>query len=224
MKVLTALFEWRDDTARLEDESVRYVLPNHMLLRISELVPQDSLQLFSCCNPQPPPLVKSNASEIIRIILDAISEPKKITEKVTVQQAAPRPISIQLPTLSQPTLPSPVTPEITQDQLFKQADWFTGPKRSAAFLPLGAASPSSSASFFQKSPAAPVADANKQKMSQVAESLAASFNFGINIVPASIEEIYQLSNTNKKRNKEKKQLKEDSINAGPVSPIKYGDE
>ena len=36
--VFQALFQWRDHTARTEDESTRFVLANHMLIRIAEVI------------------------------------------------------------------------------------------------------------------------------------------------------------------------------------------
>merc|ERR1712107_552027 len=104
--VLKSLFEWRDFTARQEDESIRYVLPNHMLIKIAELLPRETVELFSCCNPHPSPLVKSNAHDIIKIILDA-------------QQG--KPILFEYNKLSQPiSLPflhqSPESPSQQQQQ------------------------------------------------------------------------------------------------------------
>ena len=53
------LFDWRDKTARQEDESVMYVLPPHMLLKISSELPREMQGIVACCNPVPP-LVKQN--------------------------------------------------------------------------------------------------------------------------------------------------------------------
>ena len=36
--VFQALFQWRDSTARTEDESTRFVLANHMLFRFAEVI------------------------------------------------------------------------------------------------------------------------------------------------------------------------------------------
>ena len=35
------IYKWRDQTARSEDESTAFVLPNHMMLKIAELLPGD---------------------------------------------------------------------------------------------------------------------------------------------------------------------------------------
>jgi exosome complex exonuclease RRP6 len=58
-----ALHSWRDHTAREEDESWRYVLPNHMLHTLVERMPVDSSGVIGCCNPCPP-IVRMNAQAI----------------------------------------------------------------------------------------------------------------------------------------------------------------
>jgi exosome complex exonuclease RRP6 len=73
MRVFAALFAWRDRTAREQDESTRYVLPNHMLFRISELMPADQDNLIACCSPVPP-LVKVYATDLLAIIVEAKKE------------------------------------------------------------------------------------------------------------------------------------------------------
>jgi exosome complex exonuclease RRP6 len=95
LRVCAALFAWRDKVARLEDESTRYVLPNHMLLTISELMPTDVNGLLACCHPIAPPLVRVHAHEIVAIIKRAID-----AEDISLSQ----PLSLLL---SPPTLQSP---------------------------------------------------------------------------------------------------------------------
>ncbi|KAG0008149.1 exosome nuclease subunit, partial [Entomortierella chlamydospora] len=65
--VFKALHAWRDQTARDEDESIRYVLPNHMLFTLAEKMPEEAAKVLGCCNPVPPP-VKMNASDIAMLI------------------------------------------------------------------------------------------------------------------------------------------------------------
>ncbi|XP_064459624.1 exosome complex component 10-like isoform X2 [Ornithodoros turicata] len=67
---LKHLYSWRDRMARLEDESTGYVLPNHMLLQISEILPRDHQGIIACCNPCPP-LVRQNLNELHTIIRKA---------------------------------------------------------------------------------------------------------------------------------------------------------
>ncbi|EMR11807.1 hypothetical protein PNEG_00233 [Pneumocystis murina B123] len=67
VSVLVALHKWRDKVARQEDESVRYVLPNHILAQIAINCPKDAASIFAICN-NVPPLVRIHVDEIVRII------------------------------------------------------------------------------------------------------------------------------------------------------------
>lgn len=78
---LKAIFEWRDKTARQEDESNPYVLPNHMMLTIAEALPREMQGVLACCNPIPP-LVKQNLQLLHQYILKAREQPLiKVCEK-----------------------------------------------------------------------------------------------------------------------------------------------
>ncbi|XP_052761274.1 exosome component 10-like [Mya arenaria] len=74
------LFNWRDETARLEDESYGYVLPNHMMLQICDILPRERPGVLACCNPIPP-LVRQYLNEIHTIIMKAREAP--LTVKLT---------------------------------------------------------------------------------------------------------------------------------------------
>lgn len=50
---LKKLWQWRDQTAREEDESLDYVLPDQMLLQIAEVLPREKQGIISCCSPVP---------------------------------------------------------------------------------------------------------------------------------------------------------------------------
>jgi len=67
---LQELYRWRDRMARQEDESIGYVLPNHMMLQIAEVLPREQQGVLACCNPIPP-LVRQQLMEIHKIILTA---------------------------------------------------------------------------------------------------------------------------------------------------------
>jgi len=67
---LKELYSWRDKMARVEDESVHYVLPNHMMLKISTELPREMQGIIACCNPVPP-LVKQNLGVLHSILLSA---------------------------------------------------------------------------------------------------------------------------------------------------------
>ncbi|KAL3995544.1 3'-5' exonuclease family protein [Acanthocheilonema viteae] len=50
---LAALWKWRDDRARADDESPQYVLPCHMMLQIAEVLPREMQGILACCSPVP---------------------------------------------------------------------------------------------------------------------------------------------------------------------------
>lgn len=67
MNVFKAIHAWRDHVAREEDESVRYVLPNHMMLLMAEKMAIDASGVLGCCNPVPP-LVRQHATDLALLI------------------------------------------------------------------------------------------------------------------------------------------------------------
>lgn len=67
---LREIYNWRDRVAREEDESVNYILPNHMLLKICTELPREMQGILACCNPVPP-LVKQNLHALHMIIFQA---------------------------------------------------------------------------------------------------------------------------------------------------------
>ncbi|XP_063721223.1 exosome complex component 10-like [Symsagittifera roscoffensis] len=68
--VIAKLYDWREETARSLDESPHYVLPNHMLIRIAEVLPREAQGILACCNPVPP-LVREYLSVLHKVILEA---------------------------------------------------------------------------------------------------------------------------------------------------------
>lgn len=68
------LHRWRDLTAREEDDSINYALPNHMLLNIAETLPREMQGILACCNPIPP-FVRKNLLSIHKIVLKAREQP-----------------------------------------------------------------------------------------------------------------------------------------------------
>ncbi|KAL8564918.1 hypothetical protein ACOMHN_019821 [Nucella lapillus] len=70
LQALKDLYAWRDRVARQEDESVLYVLPNHMLMQIAEILPRERQGVLACCNPLPP-LVRQGQHELHSIIMHA---------------------------------------------------------------------------------------------------------------------------------------------------------
>ncbi|TDH68751.1 hypothetical protein CCR75_000334 [Bremia lactucae] len=76
-RVIRALYFWRDKIARQEDESVAYVMPNHVLLKLTKHLPVRSDELLRVCNPVPV-LVRKHVLEITKLI---IAEKIKFTDE-----------------------------------------------------------------------------------------------------------------------------------------------
>jgi ribonuclease D len=72
ISVLRAVHGWRDHIARQEDESTHYVLPKHMLLNLTRIMPITPKDVINQCNPTPV-LVKLYANELSKIIENAIT-------------------------------------------------------------------------------------------------------------------------------------------------------
>ncbi len=71
---LQLIYKWRDDLARAEDESTGYVLPNHMLFQISEILPRDPQGVLACCNPIPT-MLRQQVQEVNMQVQKARSTP-----------------------------------------------------------------------------------------------------------------------------------------------------
>lgn len=67
MKALRDLYEWRDKIARETDESCEFVLKNHQLLKIAELLPREIYGILALCNPLSI-IVEQFVHEILEII------------------------------------------------------------------------------------------------------------------------------------------------------------
>ncbi|KAJ2003970.1 exosome nuclease subunit [Coemansia thaxteri] len=67
LAVFRALHAWRDACAREEDESTRYVLPNHMLFSLAQRMPADVPALLAACHPTPPP-VRMHSADLVVLI------------------------------------------------------------------------------------------------------------------------------------------------------------
>ena len=83
--VFAALHAWRDTIAREEDESVRYVLPNHQLFVLAERIPLDQPTLLRCCAPTPP-IVRLYAMDLVRLITDVKLKFEQKDEKPSVNE------------------------------------------------------------------------------------------------------------------------------------------
>ncbi|VDN27100.1 unnamed protein product [Gongylonema pulchrum] len=71
---LEALWKWRDERARDDDESLQFVLPNHMMLHMAEMLPREMQGILACCSPVPLH-VKQELHALHRIISTARDQP-----------------------------------------------------------------------------------------------------------------------------------------------------
>ncbi|KAL7672830.1 hypothetical protein ACOME3_007710 [Neoechinorhynchus agilis] len=79
-QALKLLSEWRDRTAREDDESPEYILPKHMMLKIAEYLPKEKQGIFGCCNPVPA-YIRQNLVQIHQLVLDARCVPLEPVSK-----------------------------------------------------------------------------------------------------------------------------------------------
>ncbi|XP_071763488.2 exosome complex component 10 [Centroberyx gerrardi] len=85
------LFAWRDKLARQEDESTGYILPNHMMIKISEELPKEPQGIIACCNPVPP-LVRQQVNELHLLVQHARDMPLLKAEIVAQKKKGLTPI------------------------------------------------------------------------------------------------------------------------------------
>ncbi|XP_029013177.1 exosome component 10 [Betta splendens] len=86
------LFAWRDKLARQEDESTGYVLPTHMMRKISEELPKEPQGIIACCNPVPP-LVRQQVNELHLLVQQAREMPLLKAEIAAQQRKGLAPIN-----------------------------------------------------------------------------------------------------------------------------------
>jgi len=96
LETLKGMYAWRNKIARLEDESIGYVLPNHMMLQISSVLPRERAGILACCNPIPP-LVRQSLPELHEIIQTARELPLSQVETVPLKPAPLQPGALQHP-------------------------------------------------------------------------------------------------------------------------------
>ena len=75
LAVFKAVHRWRDTTARVEDESVNYVMPRHQLFNLARHAPTDIAGVLACCSRPSPPL-KLRAGELVLAIRTAMHSPE----------------------------------------------------------------------------------------------------------------------------------------------------
>ncbi|CAA93168.2 exosome 3'-5' exoribonuclease subunit Rrp6 [Schizosaccharomyces pombe] len=70
LMIYRALHDWRDSVARKEDESVRYVLPNRLLIAIAASKPVEAADVFSI-SKQLTPIARMYVEDIVKVVQEA---------------------------------------------------------------------------------------------------------------------------------------------------------
>eukprot|EP00048_Salpingoeca_helianthica_P007552 m.112028 g.112028 ORF g.112028 m.112028 type:complete len:830 (-) comp14365_c1_seq1:38-2527(-) len=214
-QVFYALHQWRDALARAEDESLRFVLPDHMLVEIAEICPRDSSQILACCQPTPP-LVRLHVTNMLEIVTAAKS-------------TLPRQPSF-VPELQHPLNSAHIDGDavdendnydIKPDMLFQAAAWIEQPPPATVLFhsddedfdmealqrAVRIRSTFASAPVFGPSVAAKRVEEPDFGRKMSSESIDSGGEAAA-VEPQTYTEIYRLSNINRRRNKEKKKSRE----------------
>eukprot|EP00571_Detonula_confervacea_P000668 CAMPEP_0172322716 /NCGR_PEP_ID=MMETSP1058-20130122/46705_1 /TAXON_ID=83371 /ORGANISM="Detonula confervacea, Strain CCMP 353" /LENGTH=1045 /DNA_ID=CAMNT_0013038533 /DNA_START=70 /DNA_END=3207 /DNA_ORIENTATION=+ len=124
--VLKALFDWRDKTARQEDESAHYVCSNAALLRIASNRPVTVAALQRLVNPLPP-LVMRRSQEILDAIKVSTGSAAVEKSKGTVDSGDKKvnPVKLTVPPPSASRNREMLSPILGSEALYQQAGWMT---------------------------------------------------------------------------------------------------
>uniref|UniRef100_A0A915N8L8 HRDC domain-containing protein n=1 Tax=Meloidogyne javanica TaxID=6303 RepID=A0A915N8L8_MELJA len=74
---LEQLWRWREVTAKEHDKSLYYVLPDHMMLKIAEVLPREQSGILACCAPVP---------RLVRHELESLARILKIARELPLEQ------------------------------------------------------------------------------------------------------------------------------------------
>ncbi|PRP87893.1 hypothetical protein PROFUN_02630 [Planoprotostelium fungivorum] len=123
MRVFQRLFKWRDDIAREEDESVMYILPNQLMFRISEKMPQTSQALLECSSGTLPSGLKNHFDTVLNLVSEALKEPSSPVKSGSTNEASfVTPVVRRTETRLNQNGESPV---LSADQLYRTAGWIS---------------------------------------------------------------------------------------------------
>ncbi|KAG2758055.1 hypothetical protein P692DRAFT_201757232 [Suillus brevipes Sb2] len=85
-EVYRAVHRWREDIAKDEDESTRYVLPNHQLFIVAERSPSNAAELLALfSHASIPPVLRRRAGELAEVIKSTV---ERVTSSGVVVEAA----------------------------------------------------------------------------------------------------------------------------------------
>ena len=124
-KLIQNLVGWRDRTARFEDESPVYLLPDTQLLAIAQKLPS-SIECLECLGTGLPVLSKKYQLEILNLVRYSINSMKREGTQENMENKHPDPMQANTqPATTNPVisnaapLPLPLLPHLTQDNGFE---------------------------------------------------------------------------------------------------------
>lgn len=85
IQTLKAVLKWRDFIARIEDESVAYVMPNHVMFQICKDMPMTLNELRDSCRTNMTTTITKYADELIKLIAKKVNKAKNYGSKSHVK-------------------------------------------------------------------------------------------------------------------------------------------
>lgn len=71
-RVLRAVHKWRDDRARQDDESTRFVMGNNQLISVAATAPKTTAELQQACKPMSS-TVQQHQADLLRVVAEAVA-------------------------------------------------------------------------------------------------------------------------------------------------------
>lgn len=123
-RVFAALCDWRDQTARDEDESTHYIMPNRLMQRIADAQPGNVDQLLKSCNPLTA-VIRARLQELAQVVVAA-------KECVPLNPSSSSAPSSSAASSSAGLMPPPPSRRLSAAQVPSDNSAGVGKKRSAA--------------------------------------------------------------------------------------------
>jgi exosome complex exonuclease RRP6 len=127
--VFKQIYKWRDQVAREEDESVKYVLPNHMLRSIAETIPKTIKEMLDLCSPIPHYLRRDRA-KLMTIINQSINRETKEEEEDREEEKEEVSELLKEPNENEKTENKPSSPVLSTEELYQNLGWVSQTKKT----------------------------------------------------------------------------------------------
>lgn len=122
-KLLKVIYKWRDQTARIEDESTGFILPMNFVFEIMELNPKTPNEVYARIKRMNWPAKKhiNELLEAIKAVNEGVTDSKKTPHEEMVLDKIPPPV--QVANLQNKAFrPNFIDMELSQSEKFKIAD------------------------------------------------------------------------------------------------------